>query len=122
MRKGFAFLTLMVAAAGGAAVAAPPPGCPTEDEVRAAVERYIQEDWWSPSQRETWQIADVSSFSFGPVKYGKPNYGQCPLRVEYAFKVTHKDGRIEETRKGTGETFSFSRNDFDEWTFAVGPS
>ena len=122
MRNVSACLTLAVILSAGAAFAAPPPGCPTEDEVRASVERYILEDWWSPSQRETWQIADVGDFSFGPVKYGKPNYGQCPLRVEYSFKVTHKDGRVEETRKGVGETFSFSKNDFDEWTFTVGPS
>lgn len=104
------------------AVAAPPDGCPTEDEVRAAVERYILEDWWSPSQRETWQIADVGEFSFGPIRYGNPRYSQCPLRMEYAFKVWHKDGRIEETRKGVGETFSFFKNDFDEWRFTVGRS
>lgn len=104
----------------GSAVAAPPAGCPTEDEVRAAVERYILEDWWSPSQRETWQIADVGDFTFGPIRYGNPRYSQCPLRMEYAFKVWHEDGRIEETRKGVGETFSFFKNDFDEWRFTVG--
>lgn len=104
------------------AAAAPPAGCPTEDEVRASVQRYILEDWWSPSQRETWQIADVGDFRFGPIKYGNPRYSQCPLRMEYSFRVRHNDGRIEETRKGVGETFSFYRNDFNEWTFTVGPS
>ncbi|CAG1012985.1 MAG: hypothetical protein F9K19_08040 [Rhizobiaceae bacterium] len=126
MRKQSAIHLAGIVIAGcvfsGSATAAPPAGCPTENEVRASVERYILEDWWSPSQRETWQIADVGDFSFGPIKYGSPRYSECPVRMEYSFRVWHNDGRIEETRKGVGETFSFFKNNFDEWRFTVGPS
>lgn len=124
MKIGFAFgrlsaVLIAVFLATGTAGAAP-EGCPTEQEVHASIENYITKVWWSPSERETWRIADVGDFSFGPVKYGTPRYNQCPVRMEYSFKVTHSDGRVEVTTKGTGETFHFSRNDFDEWVFSVG--
>jgi hypothetical protein len=118
-RHGLAGLMFAGILAAGTAVAAP-EGCPTEPEVHASVERYITKDWWTKSQRETWLISDVSDFAFGSVTYGNPSYGQCPVRVEYSFKVTHTDGRVEVTRKGVGETFSFGRNNFAEWIFSVG--
>lgn len=99
-----------------------PAGCPDEDEVHAAVERYIDEDFWSAGQKEIWQIERVDNFVFGVIKYGRPGGGGCPLRMEYSFRVIHRDGRVEQTKKGVGETFDFRRDNFDEWAFTVGPS
>lgn len=96
--------------------------CPSEPEVRAGITRYITQDFWSPGQREIWKITDVGGFEFGPVKFGKHDSFLCALRVEYSFRVTHADGRVEIVKKGVGETFQFGRNGFDEWTFTVGRS
>lgn len=111
-------------------VLAPAADCPSEAEVQKALQTYITEDFWSPGERETWKITDVSGFEFGPMKTGKitqkqVEYGKnaqdvCPIRVEYSFKATHADGRVDTTEKGKGETFWFYLDAFDEWTFKVG--
>ena len=103
--------------------------CPGQEEVQAALEKYINSEFWSPSQRDTWKITDVSDFQFGPIKAGRiiqkqVEYGRsaedvCPIRIEYSFQVTHADGRVERTAKGSGETHLFYLNGFDEWTFKV---
>ena len=111
----FAFLAFMAASPA-------PAECPSETEVRASITRYITQDFWSPGQRDIWKITDVSGFEFGPVKFAKQQADSCSLRVEYSFRVTHADGRIEVTKKGVGETFQFGRNSFDEWVFTVGAS
>ena len=54
------------------------------------------------------------------MEYGKAAQQVCPIRIEYSFKVTHEDGRVENTSKGAGETHFFYLNAFDEWTFKVG--
>lgn len=104
--------------------------CPSEAEVQAALQKYIETDFWSPSERETWKITDVSGFEFGPMKAGRiiqkqVEYGTgaqdvCPVRMEYSFKATKADGSVETTRKGVGETFFFYLDGFDEWTFKAG--
>ena len=104
--------------------------CPSEGEVQAALQKYIETEFWSPSERDTWKITDVSGFEFGPMKTGRiiqkqMEYGVaaqdvCPVRMEYSFKATHADGRVDTTPKGVGETFFFYQNGFDEWTFKVG--
>lgn len=103
--------------------------CPDEAAVQAALQKYITTEFWSPGERETWKITDVSGFQFGALKtghiiqkqveYGKSAQDVCPVRVEYSFKVTHADGRVETTNKGVGETFLFYLDGFDEWTFKV---
>jgi len=109
---------------------AQPGGCPSEAEVVKALKNYIETEFWSPSQRDTWKITDVSGFEFGPMKtgniiqkqveYGKTAQDVCPVRIEYWFKATHADGRVDTTTKGKGETFLFYQDAFDEWTFKVG--
>jgi|CXWL01.1.fsa_nt_gi hypothetical protein len=109
------------------ACAAQSADCPSEAEVQKALQTYITEDFWSPGERETWKITDVSGFEFGAMKTGKiiqkqVEYGKnaqdvCPIRVEYSFKATHADGRVDTTEKGKGETQLFYRDAFDEWTF-----
>ena len=105
-------------------------GCPSEADVIKALKNYIETEFWSPSERDTWKITDVSGFEFGPMKAGniikkQVQYGQnaqnvCPIRIEYSFKATHADGRVDTTTKGKGETFLFYQDAFDEWTFKVG--
>jgi hypothetical protein len=121
------FLTmtvLLLKSAPGAAI-----GCPSQDEVNAALETYITTEFWNPTERDTWKITDVSGFEFGAIKTGRiiqkqVEYGRsaedvCPVRVEYSFVVTHADGRAETTTKGKGETHLFYLNAFDEWVFKV---
>jgi len=103
--------------------------CPDEAAVHARLEKYITTEFWSPGERDTWKITDVSGFEFGAMKtghviqkqveYGRSAQDVCPVRVEYSFKVSHADGRVETTTKGTGETFLFYLDGFDEWTFKV---
>lgn len=103
--------------------------CPDQGQVQAALQAYIENTFWSPSQRETWKITDVSGFTFGAMKagriidkqveYGRPAEPVCPVRIEYSFKVSHADGRVETTSKGKNETHLFYLNGFDEWVFKV---
>lgn len=103
--------------------------CPSSEEVNTALKQYVEVVFWSPSERDTWKITDVSGFDFGPMKTGKilqkqVEYGRsaqdvCPVRVEYSFNVTHADGRVETTSKGKGEALLFYRDAFDDWTFKV---
>lgn len=104
--------------------------CPSETETQASLQKYIENDFWSPSERETWKITAVDGFQFGgfrtghlmekQMSYGAAAQAVCPVRMEYSFRVTHADGRVETTEKGKGETFYFYRDGFDEWTFKVG--
>lgn len=103
--------------------------CPDQGQVQAALQDYIENTFWSASQRETWKITDVSGFTFGAMKagriidkqveYGRPAEPVCPVRIEYSFKVSHADGRVETTSKGKNETHLFYLNGFDEWVFKV---
>lgn len=103
--------------------------CPDEAAVHTALQNYINNDYWTPSERDTWKITDVSGFEFGAMKVGhiiqkQVEYGRsaedvCPIRIEYSFKVTHADGRVETTTMGAGKTHLFYLDGFDEWTFKV---
>jgi hypothetical protein len=103
--------------------------CPSEAEVRTALQHYVETDLWSPAERDIWKITDVSGFEFAPMKTGRiiqkqVEYGRsaedvCPVRIEYSFKATHADGRVETTAKGKDQTHLFYRNGFDEWVFKV---
>ncbi len=104
------------------------PVCPTEDEVRQAIERYITVDYWSPGERQIWRITAVDGFSFAAVTFGRPgqravDFGPpqtvCPVRVVYGFTVTHADGRVEQTEMGEGKTELFYRDGFGDWTFKI---
>lgn len=101
--------------------------CPGEAEVHAALTRYINTDYWSPSKRDTWKIKSVSNFSFGPMKvgntvkkqveWGKAAQEVCPVRLEYSFAVEHNDGRKEVTQMGVNKTHLFYRDPFNDWIF-----
>lgn len=104
--------------------------CPSEVEAQAAIRRYIETEWWSPTQREVWKISAVDGFHYSgfrtgrtvdkQVEYGVAAVAVCPVPMEYSFQVTHADGRVETTEKGKGETFFFYRDSFDDWLFKVG--
>ncbi len=123
---------LTAALLGSAASSAAAQGgfaCPTEQEVQAALTRYITEDYWSPGERQTWRIASVGDFRFEPARFGQVGerlvaFGAgpqpvCPVRVVFAFTVVHADGRVEETRMGDGKTDLFYRDGFGDWTFKI---
>lgn len=110
----------VLAVTGSAAVAMAADLCPTEAEVQSAITHYITDVYWSPGEREIWKITDVSGFTFGSAKFAKPQPGRCAVRVEYSFKVTHADGRVDNPTMGAGKTMYFYRNDFGEWEFSVG--
>ena len=127
MRIASLIAVVMVGFSSAGAQAAP---CPEQAEVQATLQKYVETELWSPSQRDLWNIANISDFNFGPIKtgriiekqmeYGKAAQEVCPIRIEYSFKVTHEDGRVETTSKGAGETHFFYLNAFDEWTYKVG--
>ena len=127
MRIASLIAVVMVAFASATAHAA---ACPDQAEVQATLQKYVETELWSPSERDTWNISNISDFNFGPIKaghliekqmeYGKAAQEVCPVRIEYSFKVTHEDGRVETTSKGAGETHFFYLNAFDEWTYKVG--
>lgn len=116
----------LLCAAAPAAVALE---CPDQAAVEAALTRYITQDYWSTSERETWKITDVSGFQFGAimtgriiqkqVEWGRAAEDVCPVRAEYSFAVTHADGRVERTEMGAGKTHLFYLDGFDEWTFKI---
>ncbi|MFO1495509.1 MAG: hypothetical protein U1F26_12730 [Lysobacterales bacterium] len=101
--------------------------CPDQAAVEAAVTRYISQDYWTTSERETWKITDVSGFEFSAIKTGRITQKQvewgkaaedvCPVKVEYSFQVTHADGRVERTTMGGDKVHLFYLDAFDEWTF-----
>ena len=115
-RLGFAAAILF--GTGTAALSA--ERCPTEAEVQSAITHYVTDVYWSAGERQTWKITDVSGFTFGQVKFAAPQFGRCPVRVEYGFRVTHADGRVDDEKMGAGETMYFFLNDFGEWEFRVG--
>jgi hypothetical protein len=110
---------------GGALAAA--AACPTDTEVKTALTNYINQDYWSPSKRDTWKIKSVSGFTFTAMKVGKITqkqfeYGKlaqnvCPIRIEYSFVTESQSGEKKQTTLGEGKTHLFYRNPFDEWIF-----
>jgi len=103
--------------------------CPSAAEAQAALTKYINTDYWSPSKRDTWKIKSVSNFSFGAIKtgnivkkqveWGRQAQDVCPIRIEYSFAVEHNDGRREVTQMGVNKTHLFYRDPFNEWSFKV---
>lgn len=121
----------VIACAGMAAFASQAfaADCPTQDEAQASILTYINTDYWSPSQRDTWKVAQVDGFTFSPiqigdmsmrqVEYGKGAQPVCPVRVVYSFNVLRTDGSTETTTMGEGKTHLFYQNPFHEWLFKV---
>lgn len=104
-----------------------PSGCPSEAEAQAAFTKYVQQDYWSPSQRDVWKIKTVSPLTFGPMTTGKVTpkhveYGQsaqnvCPIRMTYSFDTEDASGTKKTTTLGENKTHLFYKNPFNEWTF-----
>lgn len=124
---GLAALALAALVTGSALAKA--GQCPSTQEAEASITTYITKEYWSEGQRQTWKVADVKDFEFGPLTYGKiikkdMDYSGprevCPARVEFSFTVLHMDGSIEETEMGAGKVFYFYHDDFGDWIFKIG--
>ncbi len=120
-------LALGAMSGSGAAMAA---GCPSEAQVKAALTKYINKDYWTPSQRDIWKIKTVSPLSFGPIRFGKiiakqVEYGRaaepvCPVRVEYSFSTVSQAGARKDTKMGENNTHLFYQDGFGDWIFKTG--
>ena len=123
MKIGVACVAAMMAFSSGALAA----GCPSEAEVKASLTHYINQDYWTASERDTWKIKTVSPLSFGPIRFGKMTqkqveYGKqaepvCPVRVEYSFVTVNQAGDRKETKMGQNKTHLFYQDPFGDWTF-----
>ena len=101
--------------------------CPSEDQVKASLTRYITKDYWTPSERDIWKIKTVSPLTFGPIRFGKltqkqVEYGRaaeqvCPVRVEYSFFTISQAGARKDTKMGENKTHLFYQDPFGDWTF-----
>ncbi len=121
----FAACTLIATCYGGVAFAA--AACPSETEVKAALTKYINVDYWTPAQRDIWKIKTVSGFTFGPmrtgqiskkqVEYGKLAQDVCPIRIEYAFGTESVAGEKKQTKMGENKTHLFYKDPFGDWIF-----
>ena len=100
--------------------------CPTPDEIKAALTRYIQHDYWNAGERDTWKITNVDGFSFSDIatadvtKRVVDYSGEkdvCPVRVTYTYRLHHADGRVETKEMGADKTQLFYADGFHGWTF-----
>jgi hypothetical protein len=104
--------------------------CPTQAEAEERLTAYINEEYWSPSQREIWTVTAIGPLAFGPMQVGAPDLMAvdstvvarqvCPLRITYSFTVTKADGSTETTEMGAGKTHYFYRDPFGGWAFRAG--
>jgi len=101
-------------------------GCPGEPEAHASIQKHIEKNVWSETERYIWKVKDISDFKFGPMKtghivqkqveYGKNAQDVCPVRVDFTYKIAHMDGRIED-KSNADTTYLFYKNGFDEWVW-----
>lgn len=126
MRNRIVGAVVVLSASVGNALAAT---CPSEPQVHAALTKYIETDYWSPSKRDVWKVKSISEFKFGPmrtgqivkkqVEWGRAAQDVCPIRIEYSFTAERADGRREVTPMGVNKTHLFYQDPFQEWTFKV---
>ncbi|HEY0303230.1 MAG TPA: hypothetical protein VGC36_17925 [Rhizomicrobium sp.] len=120
-------LGLLCGACGDSGKQAAAAGCPTEDEIRAALTTYVEKDLWSAGERDIWKITGIDGFGFSGIRTGdiitkQVEYGAaprevCPVRVTYSFMLHHADGRDEKKEMGADKTHLFYKGAFDAWTF-----
>jgi hypothetical protein len=127
MKRGVlaAIATLSVASCGGGG--APASDCPSDEEVKKSITHNVADITWDAGERDIWKVADVSGFQFGPMKagrlvdkqveWGKPAQPVCPIRVEFGYKITGRDGSVKDKQEGENQTYLFYRNAFDEWVY-----
>lgn len=116
---------LALASCGGAGGS----DCPSEEEVQASIKHNIVDITWDQGERDIWKVADVSGFSFQPMKFGsvvdkQVEWGKsaqpvCTVRVEYDYKITGMDGSVKDKHEGANQTYLFYKNAFGEWVFKV---
>ena len=128
MRLHVLAAALLVGMLSGTDIAAAAFTCPDTPTIQAAITKYINVDYWTPAQRETWKVKSVSDFKFGPIRTGQitkrqVDYGPardiCPVAVEYSFVVEKNDGRRETTGMGANKTHLFYLDDFKNWLFKI---
>lgn len=102
-------------------------GCPSQEDVRTALQNYIEKDYWTPGQRDIWKITGVDGFTYSEIEIGDTirkvvDYSGtekevCPVRVTYSFKEHHADGRVTTKEMGAGKVHLFYPDAFHTWTF-----
>lgn len=105
-------------------------GCPSEAELRAAIEKGARQTELSDTNRMLYRTRDLQNFRFAKITFGavtdqQVTYGAaaqptCPARLEYSFERVNEDGeKSEGGNKGEG-TYYFFKDGFGEWTYKVG--
>lgn len=102
--------------------------CPAPAEIPALAQHHIETVYWSPTERDNWQVGEVGNFEFGAIKVGKPVQKRvhpdrppltaCPVRILLGYTITHRDGRLE-GMGGTPRTYWFYRDPFGDWAALV---
>lgn len=114
---------LVLAGSTALAQAPAPPAfaCPSEAEVRAAIEK-----WHVAYYKDAFRIRSVGDFRFGPATIGAPmrtnvdlggEVDACPTRITYSYVLTATNGNQSTTTFGDGQIHWFYRNPFGEWAY-----
>lgn len=110
--------------------AASAAGCPSEAEVRQAVERFENRNQITDYNKSIWHVEALKNFKFSAmqfgdiareqVKWGTEAQEACPVRFTYTYDLVQTDGTVKPREFGTGLIFYFFRNPFHEWDYRYG--
>lgn len=102
--------------------------CPAPEEIPTLAQHHIETVYWSPVERDNWQVGEVGNFEFGSIKIGRPApkrvhpnrppQSACPVRILLGYTIMHRDGRLE-AMGGTPRTYWFYRDPFGDWAALV---
>jgi hypothetical protein len=103
--------------------------CPREDEVKAGLQKFVTEVWWTAESMATWHVVSFSDFSFGPMRFGKvvrvlanlsgQSVDACPVKVEYTYTLHQEDGSTRVDKMGAGKTHYFYQDEFGDWALQM---